>query len=962
MSDAPIRGAGSQTFEQLLARSLNSEGAPPQAGGRSNAGGLRSSQGGGSAPGKRVAFKQMENDDGDEYTDAPEYGGEYASFSSQFEALDAQLDAAGGSLGEEFEDGAHEEQELNGDTEYNDDEVNAGGGFDDDDEQLGDQNLLKVQTSFPLPSLARTHPLSPLKESSQEIDTERLRRIHGAAAEEEEDDGTDEDRTQPHEYGADTDSHAGGEEEAPLFQTAIFLGGGQLPRPATSSASPKHAAKQQAKQQRHVLRRSQEDLEEFERIEAELLASEKAAAESAEDGRRHQNDGPQKKLRPSTAQLHHSLTRQQMQDLHQQEQAQLAREAQQRHHQQFGQRPNPAAQQQAQSRSTNIPIFDDDEEWIDPAAATPSSAASKQHGQVSQQQPQQPRRKAPQFAADDEPDAESEELLNASATGVDEDGLQYAASEEAGEDEDEYEARDPLSMAQVIPSSYTRAAAAAAAANSNKEHQQQQQQQQQRSSNATASVQAESGRSPPGYSRGAAAAAGTGVESRVDAVATSAATAHPPQSNVVKKYFASAAAQKQRPNTAPASAAPTATSGSNKKKSGPGSNKKSPGPTSPPSGSGGNLQVEIDRVHSEALRLRKLNREQELELSHLRTENAAARDRLAKEREEFERSKEEEVKKLKAARAAIEREKRALSGAPTRGDRETIETLQRQLSSVSAELSETRERSAAAIERARKERETLLTEIKEMKHEMKQMELRRIDEAEQREKEHARQLEAAKRSSGTAAAASRPLSTGGGSEKTYVAPREDSRALAASVPRTAQPGRPTAAPGYAAPNSGGGGHGGAAQARQMPRPPAPNRGLLDRGAPLHLLSVTRELSHAGGKTEKFLSDSSRLILFKNGTTKRIMSDGCTVVSFPNGDKKQTEPDGRVLYYYASADTTHTTYPDGIQVYEFANQQIERHFPDGRKQIFFADGIVKTIDANGTEEALFPDRGVQRMQH
>jgi centromere protein J len=141
--------------------------------------------------------------------------------------------------------------------------------------------------------------------------------------------------------------------------------------------------------------------------------------------------------------------------------------------------------------------------------------------------------------------------------------------------------------------------------------------------------------------------------------------------------------------------------------------------------------------------------------------------------------------------------------------------------------------------------------------------------------------------------------------------------------------------------------------------------LLERGSSLAGTSVVREVTHPGGKLERFLSDGSRLILFKNQTSKRIFPDGLCVVSFVNGDRKHTESSsndkggGRVLYYYAAADTLHTTYPDGTQLYEFAaTNQVEKHFPDGRKVIYFADGTVKSVDAQGGEEAVFPDGTVQ----
>ena len=52
------------------------------------------------------------------------------------------------------------------------------------------------------------------------------------------------------------------------------------------------------------------------------------------------------------------------------------------------------------------------------------------------------------------------------------------------------------------------------------------------------------------------------------------------------------------------------------------------------------------------------------------------------------------------------------------------------------------------------------------------------------------------------------------------------------------------------------------------------------------VQLLNEVTHAGGKYERFYNDGSRVIAFRNGTLKRIFPNNYVVVNFPNGDTKQ----------------------------------------------------------------------------
>ena len=966
---------GGQTFEQLLAREMAGSGA----------GGIRgvprgvlasASTADANRPPRsngRVHFpdeqqqQQEEEDEHDDRSEQPHSSNngssnrypQPTSFASQFQAVNEQLaqhddeDDSGynpyAQPSSQFEDGAHDEQEIS----YNEHEQ--------EDEGEGDYAASsRFQTSFPLPSLNRTHPLSPLKESSQELDSARLREIRDShEADDDDDDGGAGDHDgEEHPMGDELQTASDGEaDDHEEFQTAIYS-----PSPVVAET------KEQQRRQSGGSNTSMRELEEFQRLEAEAQAQieqeQYAAAQSS--------TAAGKKLRPSHTQLNNSLTRQQMQQLEQEERQAQSYSSGYSHSRSSAPAPAPSA-------AAAVAVFDDDEEWTEPArpATRPSSSSSaapaaRPSASAGPSSTHNSRSHRPSHDDLDDPDREDEYSSATEAYSTIPHSYSQSEEEEDGYEQGHYTQqsqpprRDPLSMAQVIP---------------------------------------------PRSSFGAGSAPAPAPASGSDA---------PPQSSMVKKFFkpataaAGAGAAAARPSSAPAHRKPAAAAASSAGK--PGSNKKKPSGASAstaaeksspaPAGSDAkSLALEVDRYHKETLKLKRLAKEQESELAFLRAESVAARAKLQAEREEFERQKEEEAKRQRNAKVALEKERRSLSGAPDRREREQIDSLLARVAQLEADLQSAHEKSRAADQRSKREKDLLNETIRSLKSEMAQAESKRIDEWEARKHEFIAQIEvqrrrekeaeaqaaaaqAKKRQQAEAAHAAPPAAGSGYAPATSVgrvsgAPHvTPSTGAAAAYNRAPLTGSAAAAPSAAANafqsfpqqpqqqplqafSSA------AAPAASPPPPPAPapfpvlrapasSRSLLNRGAPLSSLTVVREVAHAGGKSERFLSDGSRLILFRNDTTKRIFPDGFVVVSFPNGDAKQTEIDGRVIYFYASADTTHTTFPDGVQLYEFAgSNQIERHYPDGRKEIHFADGTIKQIEVDGTEISRFPDGTVHR---
>jgi len=1059
MADLPIRPGivGGQTFEELLARNLSMDGSAASSSAPLSSSLRRGGSGaGGSKPGVRFADEQhyaddqrYSEDDADNATAAAYSRGgggiqgqqaphkRQPSFSDQFRALDPSLaasdDEAGSTDGNReqrygdddghFEDAAHEEQELH----YDEDEEH----YAHQQQQYAPPPPSRLETSFPLPSMARAHPLSPLRESSQEIDTERLRHITRDARDE---DSGYHDGEHEEELLAASDDGGHDDGDEPQFQTAIYTPSAEQTNERNGSYSSGNSGVNTS------LRQSQEDLDEFERLEQQAARE----AEEEAQGHPHQS-GPVKRLRPSNTQLNNSLTRQQM--------AQMEAEEQQQQHARTAPR-NPYSDPRPSAAHSSLPVFDDDEEWTDQPQpqrghGTAPSAAARSHGAYGAAPPAA----APRAAAPAPPAPagarfydDTEDDLDASASYSQIRGGSALLDSDYYQDEphaaDEYERRDPLSMAQVIPPHATAAARHAA---------------------------------------------------------QQPAESVPPTSNLVKKFFKQPAASGAsgasgaRPSSAPAkkTAAPPATtggkSGSNKKKPSSSASASSGSPPSSSTSADSRLQLsaEVERYQKESAKLRRLNKEQETELAMIRQEVAQSRAKIAAEREELERAREEDARKTRALRLQLDKERRALSGQPDRREREMIDSLTKQVTQLQEELQAAQEKFRAADLRARKEKEQLQEQVRALKAEMVAQEQRRIDEWEKREAafqaqvdaQRKRDSEAKKRTAAVSVASTpahgnqpppmhhpdaapyTPAASTGRPHSAHVAPTFTPAVIVAPIhtpqtnilhsrvpgppnvafnnfmPSASQQGQPTAAMhmqahaphsqqqqqqqqqhhqqhppphmSYGAPPSAStaayapsaassysftqappaataassmappasalsssfparpamAGSASLSQLSHAPPPPS-NRGLLERGSSLVGTSVLRESAHPGGKLERFLSDGSRLILFKNATSKRIFSDGLCVVSFPNGDKKHTESDGRVLYFYAAADTLHTTYPDGTQLYEFRTGQqggqVEQHQLDGKKIIWFADGTVKSVDAQGGEEAVFPDGTVQRQ--
>ncbi|XP_037095937.1 centromere protein J isoform X3 [Syngnathus acus] len=381
------------------------------------------------------------------------------------------------------------------------------------------------------------------------------------------------------------------------------------------------------------------------------------------------------------------------------------------------------------------------------------------------------------------------------------------------------------------------------------------------------------------------------------------------------------------------------------------------------------LEIEIERFKKENAALAKLQQENERNRDKLRKERLAWEQQRAEQLAQFEEYKREESGKLLRERKLFEKHASAARAVPDKKEREEIQALKQQLSSLQEDLRKKDSRWSATHHRLRQQIESLRQENNELKDEVRMLEKLR--------------LSALKNSVDAGKNVKRAPSVSKG--VTFADPL-DSRSVSPSHGSTAAPprGNVTEHAGKGmksslkkpAESSTSSSHEEMSEEKQMTaKEKSPNEQHSESSSPivsesneeersenLFCESVQEVITHPDGKVEKVLAGGDRVIVYPNGTTKEVSCDGVTVkVTFFNGDTKEVMADHRVLYYYANTRTTHVTYPDGLEVLHFPNNQTEKHFPDGRKEITFADQTVKILFPDGSEESVMMDGTVVQLK-
>ncbi|GAA6219153.1 centromere protein J-like [Lates japonicus] len=403
------------------------------------------------------------------------------------------------------------------------------------------------------------------------------------------------------------------------------------------------------------------------------------------------------------------------------------------------------------------------------------------------------------------------------------------------------------------------------------------------------------------------------------------------------------------------------------------------------------LEMEIERFKKENAALTKLRQQNEKNQENLRKERMEFEQTKAEELAKFEEYKREENKKLQKERKLFEKHVSAARAIPDKKEREEIQVLRQQLSSLQEEVRRKESRWASTHSRLRQQIDSLNQENSSLREEVRMLEKLRLSawkknpvsaEKDKETKDTPRIFEnnvssvtkgvkfaspldsrgnssSPPQSSSTAAVSRRSsMDSGQGSTGMKSSLRRPARpcisSSLSSSSSSSLPGRRTeerstpASKSQEQPSS-----------QEQSNSCSPKRDSLPKEPECseaeEAESAQEVITHPDGKIEKVLAGGDRVIVFPNGTRKEVSADGLTVkVTFFNGDTKQIMADQRVIYYYSDAQTTHITYPDGMEVLHFPNNQTEKHFPDGRKEITFPDQTVKNLFPNGREESVLTD--------
>ncbi|XP_034742351.1 centromere protein J isoform X2 [Etheostoma cragini] len=393
------------------------------------------------------------------------------------------------------------------------------------------------------------------------------------------------------------------------------------------------------------------------------------------------------------------------------------------------------------------------------------------------------------------------------------------------------------------------------------------------------------------------------------------------------------------------------------------------------------LEIEIERFKKENAAVTKLIQENKKNQENVRKERLEFEQIKAEELAKFEEYKKEENRKLHKERKLFEKHASAARAMPDKKEREEIQVLKQQLSSLQEELKGRESRWASTNSRLRQQIDSLSQENSSLRDEIRMLEKLRLSawkknpvnaEKDKEMKDGPKMFENNVSSVTKGVKFASPLDSSGRSNSppqssaAAATRKESSQVVTAGIKSSLR--RPSG-PGSSSSSSPGRKteeRSTSASESQDKQPNqehssncSPKRDSLPKESECSEVeepeSAQEVITHPDGKVEKVLAGGRRLVVFPNGTKKEVSADGLMVkVTFFNGDTKEVTSDQRVIYYYADAQTTHITYPDGMEVLHFPNNQTEKHFPDGRKEITFSDQTVKNLFPNGREESVLTD--------
>uniref|UniRef100_A0A673AY19 Centromere protein J n=1 Tax=Sphaeramia orbicularis TaxID=375764 RepID=A0A673AY19_9TELE len=302
------------------------------------------------------------------------------------------------------------------------------------------------------------------------------------------------------------------------------------------------------------------------------------------------------------------------------------------------------------------------------------------------------------------------------------------------------------------------------------------------------------------------------------------------------------------------------------------------------------LEIEIERFKKENAALCKLRQENEKHQESLRKERLEFEQMRTEELSKFEEYKKEENRKLQKERKLFEKHVSAARAIPDKKEREEIQMLKQQLSSLQEELKRRESRWASTHSRLRQQIDTLNQDNRSLRDEVltRPLTLRRLYETKK-----------------------------GLVLKYHFYLYSDSCEVTEleSVQEV------------------------------ITHPDGKVEKVLSGGSRLIIFpNGTRKEVSADGLTMK--------VTFFNGDTKQITADQ-RVIYFYSGTKTThiTYPDGMEVLHFPN-NQTEKHFPDGRKEITYPDQTVKNLFPNGQEESVLSDGTVIQVNPDGSKEIHF----------
>uniref|UniRef100_A0A3Q3XMZ8 Uncharacterized protein n=1 Tax=Mola mola TaxID=94237 RepID=A0A3Q3XMZ8_MOLML len=312
------------------------------------------------------------------------------------------------------------------------------------------------------------------------------------------------------------------------------------------------------------------------------------------------------------------------------------------------------------------------------------------------------------------------------------------------------------------------------------------------------------------------------------------------------------------------------------------------------------LEIEIETFKKENAALTKLRQENEKNQETLRKERLEFEQMKAEELAKFEEYKKEESRKLQRERKLFEKHASAARAIPDKKEREEIQALKQQLSSVQEELRGKESRWASTQIRLRQQIDSLRQDNASLRDEICMMEMLRLSVWRKT-----------------------PISAERDKEMT-VGPKIPENTLS-SVTKGVK---------FAV-----------SMVIRFAFDHIHIETVLDSGDRLIVFpNGTRKEVSADGQTVK--------VIFFNGDTKEIIADQRVIYYYAEAQTTHiTYPDGMEVLHFPN-NQTEKHFPDGRKEITFPDQTVKNLFPNGREESVFTDGTIIQVNPDGTKEIHF----------